>query len=143
VDLAVQLLPENAPRRGEIAMNGTVLIVAVGAALATSLLFGILPALRAGRRDLHGALKDKGARSTATRARLRLRRALVIGEIALSVVLVVGCGLMARSFARLQKVELGFDPRGLVTMQIELPKSFYPADASAVTFWRTLRERVA
>jgi putative ABC transport system permease protein len=143
VDLAVQLLPDNAPRRGEIAMNGTVLIVAIGAALATSLLFGLLPALRAGRRDLHGALKDQGARSTATRARLRLRRALVIGEIALSVVLVVGCGLMARSFARLQKVELGFDPRGLMTMQIELPKSFYPADASARTFWRTLRERVA
>jgi len=143
VDLAVQLLPESAPRRGEIAMNGTVLVIAIGGALATSLLFGLLPALRAGRRDLQGALKDQGARSTATRARLRLRRALVVVEIALSVVLVVGCGLMARSFARLQTVELGFDPRHLMTLQIELPKSFYPTDASARTFWRTLRERAA
>ncbi len=141
LDLAVRLLPESAPRRDEIAMNGTVLLVAIGVALATSLLFGLLPALRAGRRDLHGALKDQGARSTATRGRLRLRRALVVGEIALSVVLVVGCGLMARSFARLQDVDLGFDPDRLLTMQIELPKSSYPTDASARTFWRTLRER--
>jgi putative ABC transport system permease protein len=143
VDLAVQLLPESAPRRGEIAMNGTVLVVAVGGALATSLLFGLLPALRAGRRDLHGALKDQGARSTATRARLRVRRALVIGEVALSVVLVVGCGLMARSFTRLQKVDLGFDPSHLMTLNIELPRPYYPSDTSARTFWRTLRERTS
>jgi putative ABC transport system permease protein len=143
VDLAVRLLPQSAPRRGEIAMNGTVLVVTIAAALATGLLVGLLPALRAGRRDLHAALKDQGARSTATRARLRLRRAFVVCEIALSVVLVVGCGLMARSFARLQEVELGFDPDRLLTTQIELPRTFYPTGASARTFWRTLRERTA
>ena len=142
VDLALALLPDSAPRRDEIQMSGMALLVGIGAGLVTSLLFGLLPALRAGgTANLEATLRDAGTRTTATRRGLRLRRALVTGEIALAVVLAVGCGLMTRSFARLQEVELGFEPRGLMTMRIELPKSMYPTQDTANRFWRELRDR--
>ncbi len=142
VDLALALLPDSAPRRDEIQMSGSALLVGIGAGLVTSLLFGLLPALRAGGTgNLEATLRDAGTRTTATRRGLRLRRALVTGEIALAVVLAVGCGLMTRSLSRLQAVELGFEPRGLMTMRIELPKSMYPTDEAASRFWRQLRDR--
>lgn len=141
VDLAVALLPDSTPRRHEIGIDGWVVGAGVVVSIVTSVLFGLAPALRAGAADLQTALKDAGARSTAGRGRLRLRRALVVGEVALAVVLVVGCGLMVRSFGRLQEVELGFDPDDVVTMHIELPKSHYPTTPGVKQFWTQLEER--
>jgi putative ABC transport system permease protein len=142
VDLAVALLPDSTPRKQDIGISGWVVAAGVGVSLLTSLLFGLAPALRAGARDLHGALKDAGGRSTAGRARLRLRRALVIGEVALAVVLLVGCGLVVHSFRRLQEVDLGFEPDGVVTMFFELPQRYYPEAPAATQFWADLTVRV-
>ena len=137
IDLAVALLPEGAPRRNEIAMDGWVLAVGIGCSLGTSLLFGLAPALHARTDDLYHGLKE-GGRTTTGGARLRIRRGLVVVEIALAVVLVIGCGLMLRSFSRVQEVDLGYDPDGLITMQIELPEKTYPKWQSVVTAWERL-----
>lgn len=137
VDLAVALLPEGAPRKQEISIDGWVLVVGVGCSLATSLLFGLAPALHARVDDLYHGLKEGGRTSTGG-ARLRVRRGLVIVEIALAVVLVVGCGLMLRSFSRVQEVALGYDPKGLITMEIELPEKNYPKWQSVVAAWERL-----
>ncbi|HYU15063.1 MAG TPA: FtsX-like permease family protein, partial [Candidatus Acidoferrum sp.] len=143
VDLAVALLPEGAPRRQEIDIDGWVLAVGIGCSLFVSLLFGLAPALHAQVDNLHRGLQEGSARATSGRTRLRLRRALVVAEIALAVVLVVGCGLMLRSFSRVQEVDLGFDPEHLVTMQIELPEATYRKSAQVVAAWERLESEVS
>ncbi|HUS67163.1 MAG TPA: ABC transporter permease, partial [Kofleriaceae bacterium] len=141
VDLLVALLPQSMPRVHEISIDGRVVAAGVVVSLLVSLVFGLAPAVRAGAADLQGTLREAGARTTAGRGRLRLRRALVIGEVALAVVLLVGCGLTLRSFARLQEVELGFEPDHLVTMFVELPRRHYPEEAGARHFWDELDAR--
>ena len=135
VDLAIALLPREAPRLQEIAIDGRVLVFGVACSLLISLLFGMAPAMHARVDDLQRGLSEGSTRSTAGGARLRLRRALVVVEIALAVVLVVGCALMVRSFRRVQDVQLGFEPAGLVTMQIQLPSATYPTSASVMNTW--------
>ncbi len=142
VDLAVALLPEGAPRKAEIGIDGMVLVAGVVCSLLVSLLFGLAPALYARVDDLHHGLQEGSTRATSSRGRLRLRRTLVIGEIALAVVLVVGCGLMLRSFSRVQEVDLGFDPENLLTMRIELPVKNYPKSASVIATWERLQTDV-
>jgi putative ABC transport system permease protein len=142
VEAMVRLLPEGAPRMEEIAIDGWVLAVGIGCSLFVSLLFGLAPALHARVDNLHHGLQEGGGRATFGRTRLRLRRTLVVVEIALAMVLVIGCGLMLRSFARVQEVELGFDPARMVTMQIQLPEKTYP-DADAVNAaWERLQGEV-
>jgi predicted permease len=143
VELVVALLPEGAPRKEEIGMDGWVLGIGIASAMLVSLLFGLVPALHARVDNLHRGLQDGSARATLSRARLRLRRALVVAEIALAVVLVIGCGLMLRSFARVQEVDLGYDPHGLVTMQIQLPRKTYPTSDETVAAWERLHADVA
>jgi putative ABC transport system permease protein len=138
VDLAVALLPRGAPRLEEIAIDGWVLAFGIACALLVSLLFGMAPAMNARIDDLQRGLQEGSSRATAGGARLRLRRALVVVEISLAVVLVVGCALMLRSFRRVQDVNLGFEPAGLVTMQIQLPAATYPTTASVVNVWEHL-----
>ena len=136
------LIPKSAPRVAEIALDGTALVFALVCSLVASLLFGLAPILHTRNTDVHGSLKDGGPRTTGSKARLRLRRALVIGEIALAVVLVVGCSLMVRSFMRLQQVDLGFNPDRILTFGVELPEKTYPDIATTNGFWRRLEERV-
>jgi putative ABC transport system permease protein len=141
IDGVTALIPRAMPRAGEIALDGSGVAFAVACSIAAALVFGLAPILHARRTDLHGALKDGSSRMTGGKARLRVRRALVIGEIALAVVLVVGCTVMVRSFVRLQRVELGFAPDHLLTFGIDLPSRTYPP-ASAEAFWRRLDERL-
>ena len=142
VDLAVALLPEGAPRKAEIGIDSMVLVVGVICSLLVSLLFGLAPALYSRVDDLHHGLQEGSARATSSRGRLRLRRGLVVVEIALAVVLVVGCGLMLRSFSRVQEVDLGYDPENLLTMRIELPLKNYPKSASVIATWERLQSEV-
>src|SRR3569623_916912 len=108
VDGVTALIPKAAPRASEITLDGTAVVFAVVCSIVAALLFGIAPIVHARKTDLHGALKDGSPRMTGSKARLRLRRALVITEIALAVVLVVGCTVMIRNINRLQHVaELG------------------------------------
>jgi len=134
------LIPRGAPRVDEITLDVTAVAFAVACAIASALVFGIAPIVHARRDNLYGALKD-GASQTASKARLRARRALVVGEIALAVVLVIGCGVMVRSFVRLQRVELGFAPDHLLSFGLQLPERTY-APAAADAFWHRLEDRM-
>jgi putative ABC transport system permease protein len=141
IDGVRALIPASAPRATEISLDATAVVFAVGCALVAALLFGLAPIVHARRTDLHGALKDGSPRMTGSRARLRVRRALVIGEVALAVVLVIGCTVMIRSFVKLQKVELGFDPSNVMTFQVEIPDKTYPG-ATGDVFWQRLHDRL-
>lgn len=141
VDGVTALIPASAPRASEITLDGTAVAFAVGCSIFAALLFGIAPILHARRTDLHGALKDGSPRMTGGKARLRARRALVIAEISLAVVLVIGCSVMVRSFMKLQRVELGFKPDHLLTFELELPRKTYP-EATGNVLWRRLADRL-
>ena len=104
----VALSPANLPRIDEVRMDTTVLLFALGLSLVSTVLFGLVPALHASRLDLSDALKQGGSKATASRASSRLRSALVVTEVALSVILLAAAGLLVRSFQALQHVDLGF-----------------------------------
>jgi putative ABC transport system permease protein len=139
VDLTTGIIPKGAPRSQEIAIDGWVLGFGIACSLVTSLLFGLAPILHTRVADLHERLRDAGQRTTSTRQ--RFRRALVVIEVALSVVLVIGCGLVIRSFNRLQQVNVGFNPDGLLTMNLEVLPAIYPKNEAVNDFWdRLLRD---
>jgi putative ABC transport system permease protein len=125
VQALVALAPEGLPRRDAIAVDGSVLVFTLFASLATGVLFGLLPALQASRVDLNEALKE-GGRSAAPSERHRLRQLLVVGEVALSLIVVAAALLLVRSFARLQRVDAGLDVKNVVSMDL----SGLPADAA-------------
>jgi putative ABC transport system permease protein len=118
-----------------------VLLWSAALAIAAGLVVGLLPALQAARTDSHESLKSDG-RTGASRAGSRVRGVLVVAEIALSVVLLLGAGLLLRSFVNIQRVDAGFDPRGVLTMRLTLPREKYPGDAAGAFFDR-LAERIA
>jgi len=119
VDALIALAPDALPRAGEVALDARMLAFTAAVALATGLAFGLTPALAASRPELHDALKD-GARGTIA-GRGRLRHALVVAEVALSLVLLVGTGLMVRSFLGLRSVDPGFRTDHALTLSISLP----------------------
>jgi putative ABC transport system permease protein len=143
VDGIVALIPKSAPRVSEIGLDATAVIFAVACSLVASLLFGLAPILHARKADIHSSLKDGGPRMTGSKARLRVRRGLVIAEVALALVLVVGCGVMVKSFMRLQSVDLGFKPDHLLTAEIELPPKNYPDGATVYPFFQRLQDRAS
>src|SRR5437763_231358 len=114
LDALRALGPGNIPRLQNIAMDGRVLSFTFGVALLTSVLFGLAPALRGSRVNLSETLKE-GGRSSVGGGHRRLRDALVVAEIGLSLVLLVGAGLLIRSFVRVAQVEPGFDARGVLS----------------------------
>ena len=125
----------------QVQMDGRVLWFAMGLLGLTTLLCGLLPAWRFSRADVNDCLKD-GARTTTGGLRnRRLRDALVVTEVALSVILLIGAGLLARSFQQMRKVELGFDSEHLLSLELSLPEKNYAA-AQTMTFYRTLLERL-
>jgi putative ABC transport system permease protein len=119
IDALLALAPEALPRAGEVALDGRVLLYSFGLAVATGVAFGLAPAIAATRLNLDDGLRD-GARG-ASSSRGRLKRALVIGELALSLMLLVGTGLMVRSFLALRAVDPGLDPAHVLTMRTGLP----------------------
>jgi putative ABC transport system permease protein len=128
------------PVPGEMALNGRVLLFSVIVVLGAGLAFGLMPALRALRFDLQRMLQDEG-RSTAGGSRLRLQRFLVGVEVALALVLLVGGGLLVRSFIRLQAVDPGFRAQDVLTMRLTLPRERY-SEESIGPFFRELVRRV-
>jgi len=120
VDVLVSLVPDRLPRMSEIRIDASIAAFNFGAALVVGVLFGLVPALQFSNPDVLSSLKD--ARSSATRARRALRSALVVGEFALAMVLMVGAALLVRSFWRLQSVDTGFDGRGVLSASLWLPQ---------------------
>jgi predicted permease len=143
----IALDPVGIPRVGSVAIDATTLLFTMLVALFTGLVFGIVPALQlssGARRDVAGmsALLKEGGRTTVGRARQRFRQALVVTELALSVVLVIGAALMIRSFIELRRIDLGYDPSGIITMRMALPAADYPEPPTVVQFYRELQRRV-
>ena len=110
------------PRQGEIGMNGTVVAFSLVLSVVTGLLFGLAPALRLSGGSLHAALRE-GSRGSTSGGLARLRSALVLGEVAVALVLLVGAGLLIRSFDKLSRVDLGFEPAGVLTYDLIFPSA--------------------
>jgi putative ABC transport system permease protein len=106
------------PTTADIGLDRMVILFTVGVSVFTGVLFGLAPALQASKADLNGSLKEGGRTGTAGAARSRVRSALVISEVALSLMLLIGAGLLIRSFVSLRGTETGFDPRKVLTMQL-------------------------
>ncbi|HKI05153.1 MAG TPA: ABC transporter permease [Thermoanaerobaculia bacterium] len=128
----VAISPPGVPRLGQAGIDGPALACALGLGLAASLLSGVVPALRTARPDLQTMLKEGGRSFGAGSPRDRVRHGLLVAEVALTLVLLVGAGLLIRSALELQRVAIGFDPEGLLTAQLSLPEADYPEQERAV-----------
>jgi putative ABC transport system permease protein len=136
----VALGPASIPRLSELTIDLRVLAFAVACAVATSVAFGLAPALTASAGGLASVVA--AARGAAGHRGSRTRRGLVVSEMALAVVLLVGAGLLIRSYERLQQVNPGFDPEGVVTFNLSLPEAKYPGATSLIGFTSTLLSEV-
>ena len=129
VRVLVSLLPAGFPRAETIHLNGAVFAFTLLITLATGLLFGLAPAWQAARADLHDSLRDGGRGATASGHRVRLRSVLLVGEVALACILLIGAGLMLRSFVHLLRTDPGFRAEHLLTATVSLPgKTYQPKD---------------
>jgi putative ABC transport system permease protein len=137
----IRFLPEM-PRLNEVSVNGPVLAFAVGLSVLTGLLFGVLPAVRISGINPAAAMREGTRTVTGGRAQHRMQKWMVIGETALSLVLLVGAGLLIRSFVGLLHVDPGFDPHGVFTARISLPDNEYPHDGK-IQFTEQLISRLA
>jgi putative ABC transport system permease protein len=133
------LAPSDLPRAGNVGTNGTVLAFTLGLSLAAAVVFGVLPALAATRLSLRGGLREGSRGSGTGLSTSRMRRALLVGEIALAVVLVFGAGLLIRSFVGLLRVDPGFSARNVVVVSLDLPASRYPQNFAEFPRWNEVR----
>jgi len=134
--------PQSIPRAAEITLDPAVLGVTVFIALATGLVFGLAPLLHMGAQAVTQAIKEGGVRTTANATRNRVRRGLVTVEIALAVMLVIGAGLLIRSFNNLTAVDAGFDTSNRVTFGMVLPQAAYPDSQRRVQFYSDIRQKL-
>ena len=132
----------NIPVIEEIPIDARVLGFTLGVSLLTGMLFGLIPALQSSKPDLNEMLKEGGRGSTRGRASRRARSLLVATEIALSLVLLIGAGLLMKSFLRLQNGELGFDTENILSLRVQLPAYKYPEPAQRRSFFSQLDERL-
>jgi putative ABC transport system permease protein len=130
INLISSLLPDSLPRGNVIGINARVLGFTFALALVTIVLFGLLPAFQSARADLREAMNEGGGAGFGTRKQGRLRRLLIVAEVALALVLLVGSGLMLRTFIKLRQVDVGFSARNVVTMRVPLPEPKYPIPLS-------------
>jgi predicted permease len=140
--LLVQVAPPGLPRVAEIAMDARVLAFALLASVVTGLLFGLAPALGHAAQSSAQALRE-GARGSSIGRGGRLRNALVIGELALGVAVLVAAGLLLRSFQEMQNVDPGFGAEGVLSARVLFPSSDYPDAASLRVFMVEFEERLA
>jgi predicted permease len=134
------LLADQIPRADEIAIDTRVLVFAVVVSILTGVLAGALPAIRAGKTDLNEALKEGGRNDSAVG--VRTRRALIVCEVALSVVLLMGAALMVRSVVALRHVDAGFDPTNVLTMVVSLPDTRYASPSRVHGFFEAALARL-
>jgi predicted permease len=140
VKLIIAISPNSIPRSREINLDGRVLAFTVGVSVLTGIIFGLVPALQSSKPDLNETLKDAGRGSTGSRH--LFRGGLVVSEVALTLVLLVGAGLMIRSFYRLQQVDPGFNYDHLLTFSVSLPTKQYPEDQQKINFYEQLAEKI-
>jgi predicted permease len=133
----------NLPRVDEIGIDWRVMLFTAGLSLITGVLFGLLPALQLSRQDLNPVLRAEGRGSAGSRRRSRARGVLVVAQVALSMVLLVGAGLLIRSLVRLRNVNAGFDARNVLTMRVALPPARYPKGPQMAAFYDQVVKKVS
>jgi putative ABC transport system permease protein len=143
VDLLVALAPASVPRLNEISLDGRVLGFTLLASLLTGLLFGLAPALQLSKPDLNESLKEGGRGGGDSFRRHRIRNLLVVSEVALSLILLIGAGLMIKSFLQVQKINPGFNPDHVLTMRLSLPASKYAEPREQRAFFERLTTQAA
>ena len=131
------------PRAASVTLDAPVLVFTLVLAIGTGLLFSLAPLLHLSANSIGLALRDAGSRTTAGAARNRVRRGLVIAEMAFAVMLVVGAGLLLRSFWNLMRVDSGFDRAKLTTFGVVLPASTYRDSTRRVAFFNNLTSQLA
>jgi putative ABC transport system permease protein len=142
VILIVKFLAQRLPRSNEIALDGWVLAFTLGISLLTGFAAGLLPALRMAKADLHEALKQGLGRTAVDSGGSRTRNVLVVSEVALSLMLLIGAGLLIRSLWVLQHVNPGFDPSRVVTMAVSVPPGKFAEPQQQIGYFGRVLERV-
>jgi putative ABC transport system permease protein len=143
VSLLAAMAAQSFPRLAETQIDARALTFTIVVALATGILFGLFPAFQSARSNTQEALKEGSQATTAGHGRLRVRRVLVAAEVALSLLLLVGAGLLIKSFMRLQQVDAGFDPSGVLTMRVVIPAARYSEPAQIRSFYREVLRRAS
>jgi len=130
------------PRAAEIGIDMRVLLFTIGAALLTGVLFGLAPIVPLAYQNLQDSLKDTIGSTTSTSGAQAFRRVLVAGELAMALVLLIGCGLMVRGFWKLQQVNTGMNTDNVITMNVNLPQTTYPKNDELLAFWRRMDDAI-
>jgi len=139
-DLLLVTIPNNIPWVKEIILDKNVLAFTILASLATGIIFGLAPALQSSRPDLNETLKEGGRGTTS--GRHRVRSALVVSEVALALMLLIGAGLMLKTFSKLQRIDAGFNPKNVLTMMFALSPGRYSDSQKARAFYKELDQRI-
>ena len=141
-DLLLAIAPRAIPRVHDITLDWRVVMFTALVTIGTGLLFGAAPALQLSTSDLVGTLKDGGRSVTGSGSGNRTRSALVIAEVALSLILLAGAGLLSATLLKLENVDPGFDAHNLLTTRMSLPSSRYKTDGSQAAFYDRMLEKV-
>jgi putative ABC transport system permease protein len=142
LDWITRFLADQLPRSAEVALDGTVVAFTLVISLLTGVGAGLLPALRLMRTDLNDALKRGLGRTDTDSTGDRARSILVVSEVALSLILLIGAGLLIRSLGRLRAVDPGFDAHGVLTMEVSVPADKFPTPAGQIGFFEQVLHRV-
>ena len=140
--LLVAVSPDNIPRLSEIAVDWRVLLFTIIVSFMTGMIFGLIPALQSSKPDLNAALKEGGRGAKAGGSSRIILNLLVIAEVSMSLVLLIGAGLMIKSFLRLQSVSPGFRTENILTLRLQLPRLKYREEAQRTAFYKQLEERL-
>jgi len=143
VPALIRAAPPTIPRLAGVSMDPLVLLVAVASTAFAAFVFGIVPAIRYTRSGTMAALRQGGRGASADRSRHRGRQLLVVIQTALTLVLLVGSGLLVRSFSRMLDADLGFVPANVLTLRVALPRTAYPDASRVLDFERRLIERLS
>ncbi|MEK6281433.1 MAG: ABC transporter permease [Acidobacteriota bacterium] len=141
-DALMALGPDNIPRMNEVGVDARVFGFTLAVSIVTGIIFGLIPGLQAARPNLNEGLKEGSKGSMGSSAGKRTRNVLVAVEVALSLVLLIGAGLMIKSFIRLQQTSLGFNPDDVLAVSLTLSDSRYPEDRQQAAFFQQALERI-
>lgn len=142
VRVLLALAPVTLPRADTISLDGTVLSVVAGISLFTGVLFGLAPIVRLLRSDVHSSIRD-GTRSTAGVGRHRIQNTFVVAQFAMALMLVVGAGLLVRSFQNLRQLDPGFASSGVLTLELDLSTSVAETDQDVIDFYERYERRLS
>jgi predicted permease len=141
--LLLRLAPRSLASWFVVHVDGHVLLFVVLLMVLSGVFLGVLPIGEVFSHRHYGMLKEEGRAVTSSRGRLRLREWLVVGQVAMTLVLLVGAGLLLKSLTRMGRVDAGFDPRGVMTASVQLPQNQYNNEEKQATFYRAVNEKLA